>query len=467
MTATEKNHPLVVELTKHLPAGAVVTDPDLLASFERDSASLCDFHLPLAAVVPSTENEVRTAITLAAAHRVPVVPQGALTGLAGAANSVRGGIVLNTRRLNRIRHIDPANRVAVVEPGVSNKELREAAAEHGLTYRPEPSSWESSTIGGNIATDAGGLCCVKYGVTRRFVRGLRVVLADGRITAIGRSTIKGVAGLSLTDLFVGSEGTLGIITEATVALDTPAEAPLTLAATFHEATDAGRAVAAVRARGMTPSLFELVDRTTLRAIDAHARMGLGDAGALLIAQSDSGTGAGQELDIIAEACHEADAIDVVVGEDPAESEQLIQARRLAHPALEALGPLLVDDVAVPVSELAWIIGEIEALAQRAGLTIGVVGHAGDGNLHPAVVVDPTNPSSLEAAHRAINDIVDLALSVGGTVTGEHGIGLLKVPMLERELDPVAADLQRQIKELFDPHYLLNPGKVMTAPAVNE
>lgn len=454
---------LVDDLTTVLPSGAVVTDPDLLAGYRHDAASLCESHLPLAAALPADEAQVQAVVRIAAEHGVPVVPQGALTGLSGAANAVAGGIVLNTRRMNRIVAIDPTDRLAVVQPGVTNRELRLSAAEHGLAYRPDPSSWESSTIGGNIATDAGGLCCVKYGVTRRFVRALRVVLADGRATSVGRRTIKGVAGLSLTELFIGSEGTLGVITEATVALEPESAAPLTLAATFPDAAAAGRAVAAVRAEGVVPSLFELIDRTVLGAIEAHARMGLGDAGALLIAQSDAGHEAPAELRRIAEACTSAGALDVVVADDQVESDQLVQARRLAYPALEALGPCLVDDVAVPVSALATVIDHVEKVAASHGLTIGVVGHAGDGNLHPTVVVDPNDPESLVAAHRAFDEIAEFALTLGGTVTGEHGIGLLKVGLLERELDPVAAELQRRVKELFDPTYLFNPGKVLSRP----
>ncbi|RBM22266.1 FAD-binding oxidoreductase [Prauserella sp. PE36] len=455
--------PIIDALSRALPPNAVVTDPDLLAGYRRDSAALCESHLPLAAVLPVDEDQVRTTVRIAAELRVPLVPQGALTGLSGAANAVAGGIVVSTRRMNRVLSIEPTDRLAVVQPGVTNQELRLAAAEYGLTYRPDPSSWESSTVGGNIATDAGGLCCVKYGVTRRFVRALRVVLADGRAAAVGRKTIKGVAGLSLAELFIGSEGTLGVITEATVALEPETDTPLTLAATFPDAASAGRAVTAVRAAGVVPSLFELLDRTVLRAIDKHARMGLGDAGALLIAQSDTGPHATAELRTIAGACHAAGAIDVVAAEDEAESEQLVQARRLAYPALEALGSPLVDDVAVPLSALARVIDHVESVAAARGLTIGVVGHAGDGNLHPTVIVDPNDPTTLASAHHAFEEIATHALGLGGTVTGEHGVGLLKVGLLEQELDPVAAELQRRVKEAFDPHYLLNPGKVLARP----
>ncbi|MGA9873691.1 MAG: FAD-linked oxidase C-terminal domain-containing protein, partial [Rhodococcus sp. (in: high G+C Gram-positive bacteria)] len=369
---------------------------------------------------------------------------------------------LSTRRMNAIIELDVENRVAVVQPGVTNKQLKDAAGRQGLTYLPDPSSWESSTIGGNIATNAGGLCCVKYGVTARFVRGLRVVLADGRATFVGRRTVKGVAGLSLAELFVGSEGTLGVVTEATVGLDFPSAEPITMAATFPSTVSAAAAVSSTRAAGITPSLFELLDRTTIRAIDAYAKMDFGpDAGAVLIAQSDSGPGAAAELEAIAAICTAAGASDVVVAEDSAESEQLVAARRLAYPALERLGSPLVDDVSVPLSHLARMIDQVGHIADRIGLVIGVVGHAGDGNIHPTVIVDPLDPDSLASAHRAFDEIAEFALSLGGTITGEHGVGLLKRDLLEKELDPVAAALQRGIKELLDPHYLLNPGKLLT------
>ncbi len=456
-------HPIVNSLREIVSDRDVITDPDILNTYRRDAAALCESHLPIAAVLPTTEEQVRAIVDCARAHRVPIVPQGALTGLAGAANAIDGSIVLNTRRMNKVVEVDPRNRVAVVEPGVTNRELRLAAAEHGLTYRPDPSSWESSTIGGNIATNAGGLCCVKYGVTNRFVRGLRVVLPDGRAAALGRRTVKGVAGLNLTDLFVGSEGTLGIITQATLELDVVSSTPMTMAATFVDAAAAGRAVSDVRGAGITPSLFELIDRTVLRAINDHAHMGLDEsAGALLIAQSDNGRTATADLQAIAEICERNGAFDVVVAEDSAESEQIVAARRLAYPALEKLGATLVDDVCVPISELAAMIEAVGQIAESRGLTIGVVGHAGDGNLHPTVIVDPNDDDSLAAAHAAFDEIAMAALAMGGTITGEHGVGMLKASLLEAELDPVAADLHIRIKDLLDPEHLMNPGKMFRA-----
>ncbi|OZD19328.1 FAD-binding oxidoreductase [Rhodococcus sp. 06-156-3C] len=454
---------VLAELRDAIGDGAVVVDPDILSSYQHDSAALCESTPPAVAVLPTTEADVQAIMAVSSRHRVPVVVQGALTGLSGAANATERCIVLSTRRMNTIIELDVENRVAVVQPGVTNKQLKDAAALQGLTYLPDPSSWESSTIGGNIATNAGGLCCVKYGVTARFVRGLRVVLADGRATFVGRRTVKGVAGLSLAELFVGSEGTLGVVTEATVGLDFPAAAPLTVAATFPSTVAAAAAVSRTRAAGITPSLFELLDRTTISAIDAYAKMDFGpSAGAVLIAQSDSGPAAVAELEAIAAICAEAGASDVVVAEDSSESDQLVQARRLAYPALEQLGSPLVDDVSVPLSQLARMIDEVATIADRVGIIIGVVGHAGDGNIHPTVIVDPHDPDSMVAAHRAFDDIAEFALSVGGTITGEHGVGLLKRDLLEKELDPVAMALQRGIKELLDPNYLLNPGKLLTA-----
>ena len=356
---------VVAELRAALPDGAVLTDPDLLASYRHDEADFCEAGTPAVVVRPRTTQEVAEVVRVAARHRVPVVAQGARTGLAGAANAVEGGIVLVTTAMDQILAIDPVNRTAVVQPGVVNAAISRAVAEHGLRYPPDPGSWESSTIGGNVATNAGGMCCVKYGVTTEYVLGLEVVLADGEILRCGRTTRKGVAGYDLVRLFVGSEGTLGIITEITLALRPRAEGSLTLAALFDTSAQAGAAVAAISAAGAAPSLLELLDNVHLRAIEALRPMGLPtSAAALLLAAVDSGVRAPSDLEAIAALCRSAGAAEVVVSTDPTEADELLAARRLAHPAMEALavgafgsgaGGLIIDDVAVPVSRLADLL----------------------------------------------------------------------------------------------------------------
>ncbi|ASW56951.1 FAD-binding oxidoreductase [Plantactinospora sp. KBS50] len=461
---------LIEDLRAALGASAVLTDPDLLAGHRRDEADLCAAGTPAVVVRPRSTDDVAAALRLAARYGVPVVPQGARTGLAGAANAVDGALVLSMTSMAQIREIDPVNRIAVVQPGVVNAALAAAAARHGLRYPPDPGSWESSTLGGNVATNAGGMCCVKYGVTTEYVLGLEVVLASGEVLRTGRRTAKGVAGYDLTRLFVGSEGTLGVITEITVALRPAAEESLTLVAVFDSTATAGAAVAEIAGQGLTPSLLELLDRTHLRAIEAYRPMGLRtDASALLLAAVDTGPRAAGDLDRIAKVCTAAGSAEVFTATDPVEAAELLQARRLAHPAMERLaagsypdgnGGLVIDDVAVPRDRLAALLDGVERIAAEHDVPIGVVGHAGDGNMHPNIVVDRADPASLERGRRAFDAIMELGLSLGGTCTGEHGVGLLKRDWLAREAGPVGMRVHRAIKDALDPSGLLNPGKVL-------
>jgi glycolate oxidase len=313
------------------------------------------------------------------------------------------------------------------------------------------------TIGGNVATNAGGMCCVKYGVTANYVLGLEVVLADGRVTRVGRNTVKGVAGLDLTRLFVGSEGALGVITEVTLRLvPSPAE-PRTVLATFADLQGAGSAVEAISRAGITPSIFEFLDRTTIGAIEALSPLGFeSNVGAVLLLQSDD-KAAKEDAAALVALCEEAGALDVAVSDDADESHALLEARRLALPALERLGDWLLDDVCVPRARIVDLVRLVERIADDEGLKIGVFGHAGDGNMHPTVIFDGADQGARRAARRAFDRITSAALELGGTVTGEHGIGRLKSSWLTRELDPVASDLHALLKQAFDPKALLNPG----------
>src|SRR5690606_26336289 len=323
---------LIAELRAALPEGTVLSDPDLLATYQRDEADLCPAGKPAVVVRPRSTEEVVTVVKIAAARGVPLVPQGARTGLAGAANAVDGAIVVSLTAMDRILEIDPINRIAVVQPGVINADLSRAVAAHGLSYPPDPGSWESSTIGGNVSTTAGGMCCVKYGVTAEYVLGLEVVLASGEVLRTGRRTPKGVAGYDLTRLFVGAEGTLGIITEITLALRPAPEESLTLVALFPSVVAAGTAVSRISAAGLTPNLLELLDQTHLKAIEAYRPMGLRtDAKALLLAASDTGSRAAEELERVREICVTAGADEVYAATDAVEAAELLRARRLAHP----------------------------------------------------------------------------------------------------------------------------------------
>jgi glycolate oxidase len=451
----------VADLRAAVGDRAVVTDPDVLVGYHHDRAGLVHAGVPLAAVLPRSTAEVADVVTLAARHGVPIVPRGAGSGLAGGANAIDGGVVLSLTAMDAIVDIDTDDLTATVQPGVLNATLSQAVQEAGLWYPPDPASWEFSTIGGNLATNAGGLCCVKYGVTRDAVLGLEVVLADGTVTRVGRTTVKGVAGYDLVGLLVGSEGTLGIITEATLRLRPSPPPSVTLVATFPSLARAGDAISAT-VRTTSPSLLEVLDNTTIRAIERWKRMDLDlDAEALLVAQSDlAGEQGRQEIGTIERVCRAAGADLVVTTDDPQESELLLAARRLAYPALEQLGTTLLDDVAVPRSAVTRMVGEVAGIAERHGVLIGTFGHAGDGNLHPTIVYDATDASQVAAAAAAFDDLVAAALELGGTVTGEHGVGLLKRDHLATELGPVALRLHRAVKDAFDPGNLLNPGKVL-------
>ncbi|WP_406040273.1 FAD-binding protein [Micromonospora sp. NBC_00898] len=464
------DNPLLDDLRAALGDAAVLTDPDLLRMHERDEADLCAAGTPLVVTRPRDTAQVAAVVRAAARHGVPVVPQGARTGLAGAANAIDGAVVLSTVAMDRILEIDPVSRIAVVQPGVVNAALAAAVREQGLWYPPDPGSWESSTIGGNVATNAGGMCCVKYGVTTEYVLGLTVVLADGEVLRTGRRTAKGVAGYDLTRLFVGSEGTLGVITEITVSLRPAPEESLTLVAVFGSTAAAGTAVAGIAERGLTPSLLELLDRTHLAAIEAYRPMGLRtDAQALLLAAVDTGSRAAEDLARIAGVCEAAGAVEVWTATDAVEAAALLQARRLAHPAMEKFaadafpggnGGLVIDDVAVPRGSLAALLDGVARIAAECAVPIGVVGHAGDGNMHPNIVVDRADPASVERGRRAFDEIMRLGLELGGTCTGEHGVGLLKRDWLAREIGPVGVRVHRAIKAALDPAGLLNPGKVL-------
>jgi glycolate oxidase len=451
---------LTDRLLAGLPAEAVLTDPDVTASYAHDMASFCPAGAPAVVVLPRTVEEVQHVLRTATELRVPVVPQGARSGLSGGANASDGCIVLSLTKMDRILEIDPVDRIAVVEPGVVNAALSRAVAEHGLAYPPDPSSWEMCTIGGNIGTASGGLCCVKYGVTAEYVLGLDVVLADGRLMSTGRRTAKGVAGYDLTRLFVGSEGSLGVVVKAVLALRPLPPRQLVLAAEFASAAAACDAVCRIMAGGHVPSLLELMDRTTVKAVNALARMGLPDSTeALLLAAFDTPDPAA-DLAAVGALCEAAGATQVVPADDAAESELLLKARRLSLTALEAVtGTTMIDDVCVPRSKLGDMLAGVEAIADKYALTIGVVAHAGDGNTHPTVCFDAADPDESRRARESFDEIMALGLELGGTITGEHGVGVLKKEWLAREIGPVGLELQRQIKQVFDPLGILNPGKL--------
>lgn len=448
---------LLDELVRRVPGSRVVRDPDVAAGYAHDQVTALPGGRPLGVVLARTVEDVATVMEWATTHRVPVVPRGAGTGLAGGAIAIDGALVVCTAQMAAIREIDAANRLAVVEAGVITADVDRAARAVGLMYAPDPSSHEISTIGGNVATNAGGLRCLKYGVTGDSVVGLEAVLADGRILRTGGRTVKNVAGYDLTRLLVGSEGTLGVITGATLRLrPLPPTEPVTVVGGFPTLSSAGDAVAAVAREGLRPSLLELVDRATLRAIDDWKHLGLSGTEAMLIAQADDAE-AVAVAEELARVFEQAGADDVAVSSDSDESAQLLSVRRLAYPAAERLGRCLVEDVGVPVSHLPEMIRRIQRAAERHGVRVLTVAHAGDGNLHPTFVFDPSGEVPAEV-WAAADEVFHAALELGGTLTGEHGVGLLKQRWLPEQLGAVATSVNAAIKHALDPHGLLNPGR---------
>lgn len=441
-----------------LPDGVVLTEPDAMEKYRYDWSRDASAGTPCAVVRAENAEQVQIAVRWAAEHRVPVVPRGAGSGLSGGSTAVDGGLVLSLERMRAIE-IDDDCRVAVVEPGAFNAEVKAAAAEHGLWYPPDPSSYEICSIGGNVATNAGGLCCVKYGVTTDYVLGLDVVLADGTLITLGGRRIKDVAGLSLLKLFVGSEGTLGIVTRAILRLVPAQGSRSTLVASFATVADAATAVVAM-GRTLRPSMLELMDQASINAVEDYKPMGLDrSAGALLIAQSDApGPARAVELEAMTAAC--AAATECFSTEDAEEGELFVEARRMAFPAIEARGSILLEDVGAPIPQLPALLAAVAEIAVRHDVEIPVVAHAGDGNTHPIIVFDPTDAEAAARAQAAFTDVMQAAIGLGGTITGEHGVGRAKKIALPDQLGPDVMALTRKVKDALDPQGILNPGAIL-------
>lgn len=458
------NTPQLQELIDAVGASNVVTNPATIENYRWDRANDPDAGTPVAVVRATSSKDVQATVRFAAANDMPVVARGAGSGLSGGSSAVDGGIVLSLEKMRDIR-VDPLTRTAVVQPGAFNSEVKAAAAEHGLWYPPDPSSFEFCSIGGNIATNAGGLCCVKYGVTADYVLGLNVVLADGREVELGGSRLKDVAGLNLTQLFVGSEGTLGVITEVTLRLVPAQRPPTTLLATFSTLDDSTKTILAV-ASTMRPSMLEFMDRPTINAVEDATGMGLDrDAAGMLIIQSDEPAEyAAHEIEMIEALCNQHNATEVFFTSDTEEAEAIIVARRMAIPAVEQKGTLLLEDVGVPLPRLGDLVRGIDEISQHRDVMIAVIAHAGDGNTHPLLVFDPRDEEQKERAHLAYGDVMELAVQLGGTITGEHGVGRLKRPWLVDSIGEDVLDLNHRIKAALDPQNILNPGAVYD-PAV--
>lgn len=417
---------------------------------------------PLAIVHAETVEHVQQTMRIATATRTPVVVRGAGTGLAGAANAGTGEIVLSTGRMTALREVRPDDLLAVVEPGILNADLNAQLAEHGVWWAPDPASRDISTVGGNIATGAGGLLCAKYGVVRDAVLGVDLVLADGRLLHLGHRSVKGVTGLDLTALVIGSEGTLGVVVGATLKLRRLVPGDVcTLTATFPDVRAAAAASAAVTASGVQPAIMELMDAASLAAVHALLALPAPAPGTAQLTIQTDGPAAIEEADTIAGVLRDHQGV-TIVSRDRQEGERLLAIRRSMHPAMAALGTTLIEDVSVPRSAMPAMFDEIARIEREYGLIIPTVAHAGDGNLHPNFIFD--GPETPPHVWKAADDLFRAAIRLGGTLTGEHGIGVLKRRWLADELGDDQWRLQREITAVFDPLGILNPGKVFVPDA---
>jgi len=453
---------LLAAIHAALPDLRLLEDPADRESYRNDETAYLTAGLPLAVALPETTAEVSALVRLAGEHRIPIVPRGAGSGLSGGAAGIEGGLTIAMTRMTRVLEIDRSNLVVVTQPGILNADLKQAVAAAGLFYAPDPASYEICSIGGNLGTNAGGLCCVKYGQTRDSVLGLEVVLADGRVIRTGGRNVKDVAGYALTHLFVGSQGTLGIITEATLRLHVAPPPRSTLLAFFPSLAAAGQGVADIVASGVHPVTLELLDHETILAVDDAFQLGLDrDAAAMLLIESDlTEAAAAAELDVAVASCEGAGASSTVRAQDPTEADWLRQARRLALRALERQGVVRMEHVGVPRGRVPELLVAIQAAADRHGVRVATFGHAGDGNLHPNFIFDRDDPRDPELTETVRNEIFAAALALGGTVTAEHGIGLSRRAALVDQVGEDVIDVMRSIKSALDPLGIMNPGRVI-------
>jgi glycolate oxidase len=431
-----------------------------LISYSKDASE--HRHRPDAAVWPATAEEISTILKLANKEKFPVVPRGAGTSLAGLAVPEKGGVILDLGRMNKIISVSVTDRLAVVQPGVVYADLERALEPHGFFFPPDPASGTVATLGGNVATNAGGIKGAKYGTTKDYVLSLQVVLPDGRVMRTGSKCMKSSSGYDLTKLFVGSEGTLAVVTEITLKINPKPSLSSTAMATFEDLEDAGRAVSEIMHSGILPSALEVVDQQTLIAINQNTDLNLPEVEAILIAETDGHTREETQFQLnkVIEIFKKNNASTVKQAATKEEAEALWTARKSAYAVMSRINnSLAVEDLSVPMSKVPNILKTISDLAKKYNLKIPTVGHAGDGNLHPTISYDSTNPDEVKRVEQASAELFEEVIELGGTLTGEHGIGLAKARFMTMEHDPVAMDVMRSLKKSFDPNNILNPGKM--------
>jgi glycolate oxidase len=451
---------VIPELQRVFGPHRVLTEPEDIIPYGFDGTAMLK-QRPAAVVFPRSTEQVAAALKIARAHQAAVVCRGSGTGLSGGSVPVQGSLVVCLVEMNRILEIDTKNLTLTAESGVITQDIFEAAAKEGLFYPPDPGSMKISTIGGNVAENSGGLRGLKYGVTRDYVMALEVVLADGSVCWFGNKCVKDVAGYSLKDVFIGSEGTLGVITKVVLKLLPKPEARHTLLATYSDMQAAAETVSAIISARIVPCTLEFLDRTTLACVEAYAHVGLPDAEAVLLIETDGHPAASaDEANRIEEIVSSHGAQSFRRAASAAEAAQLATARRSAFSALARVKPTtILEDVTVPRSELPAMVRSIQEIAQRHKLTVATFGHFGDGNLHPTFLTDERDTAEIHRVEQALDEIFERCLQLGGTITGEHGVGLAKKKALRRQYSDSSYALLKQLKRTLDPEGLLNPGKI--------
>jgi glycolate oxidase len=457
---------VIRELEAVLGAGGVKDDPQSLVTHSYDGTPMQQA-LPDAVVYPESTEQVAGVMKVLSRHRIPLVSRGSGTNLCGGTVPVMGGVVMVMHRMNRILEVDMENLTATVQPGLNTKQFAAHVESLGLFYPPDPSSMAVSTIGGNIAENSGGLRGLKYGTTKDYVIGLEAVLANGDVIRTGGKLMKDVAGYDLTKLLVGSEGTLAVITEATLKLIPPPKAKKTMLAMYKDLYDAARTVSKIIENRIIPATLEILDNPTIRVVDDFAKLGLplDMAAILLIEQDGDPETVDRDIRVIEQICLDEQAVRVEVARSEAEALKLLTARRSAFTALARLRPTtILEDATVPRSKIADMVVEINRIARKHNVTICTFGHAGDGNLHPTATTDARDHEEVSRVEAAFEEIFESAIRLGGTITGEHGVGIVKAPFLEWKVGESGIAVMKAIKAAFDPYNLLNPGKVFAKSA---
>ncbi len=458
------NEACLRELAQIVDQNRLLTNLSDLHSFSYDASF--GTYLPQAVVQVKDVNEVSAVLKLANKYRVPVCPRGQGTSLSGGPLPVKGGIVMDLSQWKQKLKIDPDDLVAIVSPGVLTSDINKAAEKYGLMYPPDPSSSHVSTIGGNLAENSGGPKGLKYGVTKDYVLGLEVVTPEGEIIRTGGQTIKNVTGYDLTKLIVGSEGTLGVITEAILKLIPKPPATQTMMAVFDDLVISGKAISKVLTSGILPAKIELMDQSSIIAVENYRPIGLPvDAEAILLIELDGHEETlKKEMEETNRIVREVGARETVVARSREEADQLWLARKLVSPAIVKFKPTKVsEDATVPRSKIPDMIDRLNRIKEKYGIHLVVFGHAGDGNLHPNIICDQRDTEEMIRVEQAVSEIFNAAIELGGTLSGEHGIGTMKAPFMEKELGSIGLDMMKRIKTAWDPNNILNPGKIFSEP----